>query len=53
MFYRIMLPYATFGLEEKDGIVIKIAPVWKFALGWKIEKLKDYVEKKKGEMETI
>ena len=52
MLYRVILPYATFGVVEENGYVVKVAPIWKFCLGWDIERLKRYAEGK-GSIEEV
>lgn len=53
MLYRIVLDYACFGVKTEGDVVTVIAPIWQFAIGWNIEKLKKYVEQKRGEIEVI
>ena len=52
MLYRVILPYAVFGVEEKNGYVVRVAPIWKFVLEWDIERLKKYAERK-GSIEEV
>jgi len=42
----------TFGLEEKNGRIIKIAPVFGFCLGWKIDRFSRYMEGR-GEIKKL
>lgn len=51
--YQIILPYACFGVEIKNGYVMDIAPIWKFCKGWSIEKLINYVKEKRGRIKCI
>ena len=53
-FYRIVLPYAVFGIEtDEQDIIIKTAPIAKWALGKGIKRYLDWVISKSGTMTEV
>jgi len=53
MFYRINLKYACFGIEEKNGLVVKTAPIGRWMIGKEISVIKNWVVSKKGKIEKV
>lgn len=53
MLYSINLPYAYFAIVVENDIVVKAAPIAKWALGKKIENVLDYYENKGAEITKV
>jgi hypothetical protein len=51
--YIIDLPYANFGIEVKDNKVFTVPPIAQWMLGKHIEKIKIWVENKKGTIKEL
>lgn len=50
MLYRIVLSYATYGIEVKDDIVTKAPPMAKWMMGKNIKFITSWVKKKGGQI---
>ena len=53
MLYRISLPYATFGLVAENNIVVKAAPIAKWAIGKTIDNVLFYYEGRGAKVTVI
>lgn len=51
--YRIVLPYACFSIDVKDGKIVFSAPIGHWAVGWELKRYKKWVEKKGGTVEKV
>jgi len=49
--HRVMLPYAVFGVIEKGGKVVDVAPIGKWMVGQDLGMIKAWVETRKGTIE--
>lgn len=49
--YYISLNYATFAIESKDGVIVRTAPIAKWAKGKKEYYVIDYYRKKGANIE--
>ena len=51
--YQITLPYACFGIQVKNGVVKKSAPIGKWMIGKKIQFVENWIKNKKGKIEEL
>ncbi|MBF0102055.1 MAG: hypothetical protein HQK77_14225 [Desulfobacterales bacterium] len=49
---RITAPHFVAGLEIKDRIVVRAAPIIRYMVGWPIGTVKDYCDKKGWKFEV-
>lgn len=51
--YRIVLRYACYAIEIRDGAIVDAAPIAKWAIGKKLNWFKGWVEKKGGTVKLL
>lgn len=51
MLYRVLLPYATFGIIINGGRCVEAAPIGKWMIGKTLEYLTGWVRTKRGSLE--
>jgi hypothetical protein len=50
--FQIKAPHFCAGGEIKNRIIIKAAPIIKYMIGWKAEKLSDFCKRKKWDIKS-
>jgi len=53
LLYRIVFKHACFGVIEKNGIVIKVAPIGKWMMGKEISVIENWVISRKGKIQKL
>jgi hypothetical protein len=52
-FFRVTLPYACYGVIVRAGLIVKIAPIAKWAIGRALEFFVQWVQRKGGIVEEV
>ena len=51
--YQIKAKHFVAGLETKHSVVIFTAPIIKYMVGWSLERVKEYCQRKEWELNYI
>lgn len=51
--YRVVLPYACYGVEESDGKIVGAAPIARWAIGRSLSDFTRWVAKKGGSIHKL
>jgi hypothetical protein len=51
--YRVVLPYAVFGIEGRGNTVIEAAPIGRWMVGRSLEYISAWLSRKKGKLEVV
>ncbi len=53
LLYRVKAPNFVAGLEASEGWVVKTAPILKHLMGWSIESIVEYCQRKGWSLERL
>jgi hypothetical protein len=53
LLYRVKAPKFVAGLEASEGWVVKTAPILKYLMGWSIESVVEYCQRKGWSLEGV
>lgn len=53
MLYRVMLPYAVYGIVVESGFITKAAPIAEWSIGWSLGAFSIWIKRKSGTIERI
>ncbi len=51
--YQVFLPYATYGLETKDDIIVAAPPIARWMIGKHIDAIRSFLDRKQGKIKPL